>query len=147
MGLPSFVPMALVIGHFICTWIYLGIMTFSGGSIVYVPIGLWSIVTVQIHGLLFWLKMTHEHHLHSLLNVLFYILAFLNMVLLIIVSTWAGVGNGARVWAAGGAAISFAVFDFLINAAMIAIAFLHPKSEGGGYTPPPQVVVTTSAGH
>lgn len=90
--------------------------------------------------------MTHDEKLHSLLGISFYALAFLNMVLLIIVATWAGLG---KLWglhsASWGAAIAFSVFDFLINGAMIAMAFLFPKSEGGGYTPPPQIVVSTGA--
>ncbi len=81
--------------------------------------------------------------LHRFLLWAFFVLAGAQLLFLIIVSTWAGVGPSVSLWSGYGAAIAFSVFDFLLVAAMVALVLFFPNnSQGGGYTAPPTVVTS-----
>lgn len=141
MSITSLLPLVLVIAHFVFTWIYVGIAFFQGNHIISVGAGLYIIVALQAHSLLFYLKTTGET-LHRFLGLAFYVLAGAQLLFLIIVGMWAGVGPSVRAWGGYGAAIAFSVFDALVVIGMIVLTFFASGTQGGGYTAPPVVVTS-----
>ena len=133
MGLADILALALPIAHFVCSWVFVGASNFvnSPGA---VGSGLWTIVSLQLIGVLFYLRAKGEAT-HVLLGLSFFVLVAANVLFLIIVGTWAYFGStGTASVTRYSVAIAFSVFDFLLCVGMVVWVFVHPSggSSGGG---------------